>query len=232
MRPMSSKLKRAIIKMPRHSEHKILHHIHKRHSVSKKTLFYMKEYGPKSHLIHEIIKDSMPVLLISVFLASIAGLALRSILDKLVLLIPLVIMIPALNDLIGEMGSVVSSKFTTGLFLGKIKSRFWQSGFLRNLLATEIKVALFSVLYLTLLALFLSVLQGFQLDLLFATKIIFVGIISSAIIMSVLFIISVIGGIKIFKAGEDPNNLLIPLSTSIADAITLVVVSLLAVLLF
>ena len=229
---ISLELRKRIVKIPRKEHHKILHHIHKKHFVSKETLFYMKEYGPRSHLIHEIVKDSIPVLFLSVILAPFAGLALRSIFDKLSFLIPLVIMVPALNGMIGELGSMIASKFTTGLFLGKIKGNPWKSNFVKMLLHVKIKVAIASVLYISLLALFLSAVKGFQFDLMFALKIIFIGLVSSITIVGILFVISVIGGIIIFKRGEDPNNFLIPMSTSIADVVTLIVVSALALLLF
>ncbi len=231
-RHISIRLRRKLIGLPRKKHHPIIHHIHRKHRISRRTLFYMKEYGPRSHLIHEVIKDSTPVLLLSVILTSLAGFALRSILDKLAFLIPIVIMIPALNDMIGDRGSVIASKFTTGLFLGKVKGDIWKSSFTRHLLYTNIKVALLSVMYLSLLALFFSAVKGFRPDLIFSLKIVFIGLVSSMIIVTVLFLVSVIGGTRIFKKEEDPNNFLVPMSTSIADAVTLVIVSLFAILLF
>ena len=124
---LSAKLKKQLIKIPRRKHHEILHHIHKKHFVSKETLFYMKEYGPKSHLVSEIVKESAPALLLSVVLTSLAGLALRSIQGKLSLLIPILIMVPALNDMIGEIGSTIASKFTTGLFLEKCFNEIFAS---------------------------------------------------------------------------------------------------------
>ena len=183
-------------------------------------------------MVSEIVKDSMPVLLLSVLLTSFAGLALRSVLDKLLFLVPLLIMIPALNDMIGDMGSVIASKFTTGLFLGKVKGDPWRSSFVKNLFNAKIKVALASAIYLSLLALFFSSVKGFNLDAIFAAKIILLGIVSAVIIVSILFSVAVVIGVKIFKRGEDPNNFLIPISTSIADVVTLLVVSLFAILLF
>jgi len=232
VKQLTAHLKKRIMKIPRHKHHEILHHIHKKHRLSKRTLFYMKEYGPRSHLVSEIVKDSMPVLLLSVLLTSFAGLALRSVLDKLLFLVPLLIMIPALNDMIGDMGSVIASKFTTGLFLGKVKGDPWRSSFVKNLFNAKIKVALASAIYLSLLALFFSSVKGFNLDAIFAAKIILLGIVSAVIIVSILFSVAVVIGVKIFKRGEDPNNFLIPISTSIADVVTLLVVSLFAILLF
>ena len=74
--------------------------------------------------------------------------------------------------------------------------------------------------------------KGFNLNVIFAAKIILVGMISAVIIVSILFAVTVVIGVKIFKKEEDPNNFLIPISTSIADVVTLVVVSLFAILLF
>ena len=231
MRPISENLKKRIMKIPRRQHHGILHHIHKKHKISKETLFYMKEYGPKSNLIGEILKDSIPVLLLSAIIALVAGLYMRSLLARWEFLIPLLIMIPALNDMIGALGSTVSARFTTGLFLGKIKGAIQKSGFVKTLLIEKFKVAIASVVYLSLLALAFSAIYGFQLDLMISLKIILIGLLSSVIIVGVVFLISVVAGVEIFKKGEDPNNFLIPMSTSIADLIALVIVTALALLL-
>ena len=63
-------------KIERHKHHPLIHHIHKKYGISKKTLFYVKEYGPKSNVSHTIIRESIKILLFASIVSALGGLAL------------------------------------------------------------------------------------------------------------------------------------------------------------
>jgi hypothetical protein len=54
-------VKRKIMKMKRRYHHPEQHLIRKKHRISHRTLFYMKEYGPRSHVASVIIKESIKI---------------------------------------------------------------------------------------------------------------------------------------------------------------------------
>ncbi len=205
-----------ITKLRRKYHHPLIHKVHKKYPhISRKTLFYMKEYGPRTHVSVTIARQSLKILLIASVLSSIGGLGLKSIQDQIVTIIPLIILLPALNDMIGDFGTVVSSKFTTLLYKGKIE-RVKSSAF-RDLFIMIFFIALISSVFLGTMAIIFSYLIGYALTADIILKVFGIAVLSTLILVSSISAVSITFGFYIFKRNEDPNNFLIPISTSIAD---------------
>lgn len=54
-------------------------------------------------------------------------------------------------------------------------------------------------------------------------KILSIAVLSNFILVGVIFAVSIIGGLAIYRKREDPNNFLIPIATSVADLLNLVI---------
>src|SRR3989344_7341928 len=80
---------------------RLFYKIHKKHGISKRTLFYVKEYGEQTNATKTIIKASIKILLLATIISSIGGFALENIKTAFISIVPLVILLPALNDMIG-----------------------------------------------------------------------------------------------------------------------------------
>ena len=52
------------------------------------------------------------------------------------------------------------------------------------------------------------------------------------ILVAVIFSVSIIGGLGIYHKKEDPNNFLIPIATSVADLLNLVIFAILVGMFF
>ncbi|GEM_PF-747731 len=213
----SKRVCNSIACLKRKKHHPLLHHIHKKHNISYKTLFYMKEYGPHSHVAHTIFKESIKILLLTSIISSIGGIGLQNIESHLLTILPLLILLPALNNMVGAMGTIISSKFTTMLYLNRVEKKWWREHEVHKLITTLFIIALISSVYITVLATAVSVFRGFQFTQMIALKILALTMVSTIIIVSIIFLVSIIGGIFIYKRKEDPNNFLIPISTSVAD---------------
>lgn len=209
--------KKQIQKIPKHKYHKLIHHLHEEHKISKRTLFYMKEYGPRSHAAAEIIKDSLEILILTSVISTIGGIGLQSIKSQLFIFLPLLILVPALNKMIGDFGAIVSLRFTTSLFLGKVKTGWWKSELVKKLFTKLFVVAIISSLYLGIFSYAISLLKGSILTENLLIKILSISILTTLSLFSIIFLVSIVGGYWIFKRGEDPNNFLIPITTSLAD---------------
>ncbi len=220
-----------IQKLKRKKFHPALHHAHKEHRMSYKTLYYIKSYGKDRHLWHSIVKQSIKILILASILSTIGGLWLEGIQQKL-LLTPLIILLPALNDMIGDFGTIIGSKFTTMLFLKKTGDKWWKSGHVHSLVVSVLSVAVISAVYIGLLSSAMSVLQGYQLSQIIAMKVLAISLLSTVLLIGLICIISFVGGLYIFKKGEDPNNFLVPITTSVADLGSLIIFSLLVVRFF
>ncbi len=221
-----------VTQLERSRHHHFAHKIHKKHRISYKTLFYMKEYGPHSHVARIIIKESLTMLTFASVISSIGGVHLHNIQNQLVSILPLLILLPALASLIGSFGTVVSSKFTTMLYLGLSTQKWWHSEHVKSLVKTMLVIAIISSFYIGSLSYVMALLKGFEFSTLIFLKVMLIAILATLLLIGIIIIISIYGGLIIYKNKEDPNNFLIPISTSIADYGSLLLFSLLVTIFF
>lgn len=218
----------------RHKHHIMIHHIHRKHHISYRTLFYMKEYGTRSHAARTIIKESVKILFLASIISSFGGMGIESVKEKFILLLPLLIMIPAFNDMIGDFGTVISSKFTSMIYTGKVSLRkgITSSKAFRKLAMNVFVVAFIASVYTGLASYALAYMQGFAFNSAMLAKVVGISIICTMVLVGVIFAVSVISGIYVYRRKEDPNNFLIPITTSVADFASMLLFSLLVVRLF
>lgn len=218
----------------RHKHHPIIHHIHKKHRISYMTIFYMKEYGTKSHAATTIMKESIKILVLAAMISSIGGVGLEHVKEKFAALLPLFIMIPALNDMIGDFGTIVSSKFTTMIYTGKISLRkgLMQSEELRKLAGIIFSIAALSSIYLGIVSYAFAYYRGFPFAADIFAKTVVVAVLCTVTLVSVIFAVSVLAGIYIYSKKEDPNNFLIPITTAVADLASMLLFSFLVLRMF
>ena len=69
------------------------------------------------------VKKGLLVLIIMSFVSSLGGTGLETVKSKLLLLTPLLIILPALNDMTGDFGSIIGSRYTTIIYLGLKNSK-------------------------------------------------------------------------------------------------------------
>ena len=212
--------------------HPLVHKIHKKHKISRKTLFYIKEYGPHTNVSRTIIKESIKILLFASIISSFGGLALEYIKDIFLSFIPLIILLPVLNDMIGDYGTIVSSRFSTMLHEGKIRAKLFQNLELRKLILQIFIISIVTTILSVIISLFISSLSDYTSIAKISFKVFLITIIDALLLVSILFLITITAGLYFYRKGEDPNNFLIPLSTSVADFGNMVILSILVILFF
>lgn len=219
-------------KIKRHKHHPLQHHIHKKHHISKRTLFYIKEYGPKSNVSGTIIKESIKILLLASIISSLGGFALEEVKTLFLTLTPLIILLPTLNGMIGGYGTIISSKFSTMLHEGQLQMDWWQDKQLKKLFFQLLVISCVTTVVSTTLALLISSMTGTVLAGSFLWKIFLIALFDVVMLVSILFMVSLLVGKHIFEQGEDPNNFLIPITTAIADFGNMVILAFLIVVFF
>jgi cation transporter-like permease len=195
----------------------LVHTVHKEHRISRRTLFYIKEYGPHSNVPKTILKESIKILLLASIVSSLGGLAMEINKEAFVSLLPLVVLLPAINDMIGDYGTILSSKLCTLLHEGRVVGRWWRNAEVKKLVAQVMVLSFLTTIYATLIALGISTLSGYWGGPSIVYKIFVVSIIDVAVLVALLSLIALIVGVRLYKREEDPNNFLIPITTSIAD---------------
>ncbi len=229
---ISDKIRKKIVGLERKKHHPLTHHVHRKHGISHKTLLYMKEYGPKSHVYHVIVKESLRVLILASLISSIGGFSLQLIGSKIVSIIPLLILLPALNNMIGSYGTIISSKFTIGLYTGKVGTNWWRSEYTHKLFVSIFLISIFSTIYISLLSSGIAYIKGFGLTFDLVFNILKISFVATMLLVGIIFLVSVALGWHFYKKQEDPNNFLIPITTSIADFGSMIVFMLMVSFLF
>jgi len=230
--PHLKKRLESLRQVKRHLHHPLIHQIHKKHGISKKTLFYVKEYGPHSHVAKTIIKESIKILLLASLISSFGGLLLEEIKTIFLSLIPLVILLPTLNDMIGNYGCIFSSRFSTLLHEGKISKKWWSNLELRKMFWQIVIISLTTATLSSIVALVVSRLTGYHFDFLLAFKVFFVAVADVFFLVNILFFVAIFAGLYFYHKKEDPNNFLIPITTSIADFGNMLLLTILIKLIF
>jgi cation transporter-like permease len=219
-------------KIKRFSYHPLVHHIYETHKISKKTLFYVKEYGEHTNVAKTIIKESLKILLLTSILSSIGGFTIEHIKTIFISIVPLVILLPALNDMVGDYGTILSSRFSTMLHKGTVGEKWWDNEELRLLFVQVLVIAILTTIISAAVALAISSFSGNQSSIEVAGKVFAVSLIDVCTLILLMFFVSISAGIYFFKRGEDPNNFLIPITTSIADFGNMILLSLLIIIIF
>ncbi|MCL5950020.1 MAG: magnesium transporter [Candidatus Bathyarchaeota archaeon] len=164
----------------------------------------------------KIIKESLPTMLLVAFMVNITGTILKGISNLADGRREIYTVYPAIIDMMGDVGLVVGSAATTKLALGVLTPSFSSiKNHAKNIFsAWTASLVLFAVLGLLSLAINgMFSLQGISslLLILFVSNVIaFVAIVLLTYAISILT----------FKRGLDPDNFVIPVGSSLADAIT------------
>ncbi len=221
-----------LIKIERHKHHPLIHHMKSEHGFSKKTLLYVKEYGPHSNVPRTIIRESIKVTLLASVLSSLGGLALENVKAMLLAVAPLIILMPTLNDMIGGYGDIVSSRFATLLYEGKVKGSWYRNLELKKLYAQVFVIALLTAVLSAAASLVISNFVDGKFDYVVASKVLFVSVLDVSFLVNLLFVSAIFAGLYFFRKNEDPDNFLIPITTSIADFGNMLILAVLLLIFF
>lgn len=161
------------------------------------------------------LKESAVTMIIVAFIVSITGSVLSRI-GGVVGYRPEVFMVyPALINTMGDVGAIVGSTATTKLALGSFKPSFSSLKRHRNQVLGTCVASM--IVYVTL-AIFASISQNLS----FFMALRLIGLLLATNICAVSFIVCIAFGVAIltFYRGLDPDNFVIPIESSLADAVT------------
>ncbi len=184
-------------------------------------------------LFWKIFTESIGILMFAALLSSLGGFGLQSVQQSLFLLLPLLILMPALNDMTGDYGGIVASRFTTLLYTKRIREReWWKSHLLHRLLGEVLIIGTFSAIYITVLASIIAAFNGFPMQWDVFQRILLIAVTTTWLLVLVLFVVCVLGGFYVYKKKHDPDNYLIPIATGLADLGSMAVLTVLVRALF
>lgn len=166
-----------------------------------------------------IIRESLPVLLLCVVGGIAAGLILESLVDEFSRIPGLIIIIPALLGMRGNISGVLSSRLTSALHLGLIEPELkWREPLKGNIYAALfLNIVLSLILGITAHFTNVAVGDGETANFLQLTLITLLAGTSAGAILSFLAV-----GIAVYtySSGYDPDNVVSPLLSTVGDLIT------------
>lgn len=166
----------------------------------------------------KIFKESIIIVIISSFIGLISGTVLSFSEDLLYTIPMMLLIIPALNSLIGDMSTVLVSRLTTHLYIGTIPPKIQKSKRLIEDFYGLIITLLLSLVSLLVIGYLVGIIIG--ISIVNPLLMIFIITITVVLIFFIMFFTLFFGAIFLFKRGKDPNNFLIPFVTSLADFLT------------
>ncbi len=164
----------------------------------------------------KIMKESLPTMLLVAFMVNITGTILKGISNLAVGRKEIYTVYPAIIDMMGDVGLVVGSAATTKLALGVLTPSFSS---IKNHAKNIFSAWAVSIMLFAVLGLLSSAMNG-MFSLQGISNLLLILVISNIVAFVTIVILSYAISILTFKRSLDPDNFVIPVESSLADAIT------------
>jgi mgtE-like transporter len=173
--------------------------------------------GVRTHLptLRRIVRESVPILLLSGAISMLAGLTIQGQLDALVILPVLLVVVPPLLSLSGSLPGILSSRLATKLHLGVVEVR---RGMWRGIVEDLMLVYLLATVIFIVLGILTDVL-GALLGLDGPGSATTIGVVVVAGLLATTWtnFVGYAGAVATYRYGLDPDNFGIPIVSGTSD---------------
>jgi mgtE-like transporter len=140
--------------------------------------------------------------------------------DTLLLFPILLISIPVINGIAGNIGSILGSRLASGLHVGYVDLDIKDNKMVENLL-TSILLGFITYFILTILIYYIALFGGIKMGI---SLLKFTSIILGAgfLLVCIISIISVLTAFISFKRGLDPDDMVAPIVTTFGDTLGII----------
>lgn len=179
--------------------------------------------------VRTIVIQGLSILILCALIEIGAGGVFRGMGDRLTVMLPgLIVMIPPILDLRGNVNGALASRLGTALHIGTIRPRLSMSAELRINIASSLILSFLASATIGILSFGVNVLTGAPTIGILSLLVIavFAGMMSG----SILAVLTVFVAIVSYKRGWDPDNVTAPLMATIGDFTTMVCLFLSALL--
>ena len=162
-----------------------------------------------------IIRESSPLIALMMFIEIGGGSVLQSMSDVFYALPALLALVPMINAIGGNAGSIIGSRLASGLHLGIIEPSIKDREVMDNILMTGIlgvssKLISSAFLFITLPLIGIAI--GMNIWVWFS-----ITLIASSIVLSCVLPAAVIASIFAFSKGKSPDDFTIPIVSTVGD---------------
>ena len=169
----------------------------------------------------EVIEESLPVLSICAAISILSGLFLGKNEELLRMLPGILIIVPSFMAINGNISSVVASRLSSALHMGLVKPHFRRSKLLERNIHAMLIVAVVSFFMLGLAAAMINNFLGAAVInfMIFPVITLTAGLIT----VMVLMFGSIFTSYLIYRHGLDPDNVVVPILTTVGDFVGILV---------
>lgn len=168
--------------------------------------------------VKTILKQSTPTLILCSFLGIFAGTVLDSFASTLLNNPTILTLVPLFSGESGNLVSILGARLSSALHAGLIEAEFKFNEAVRNNFIIIILLCLIVYPFIAILADITSLLLN--IEAFSILHLILISLISGLVLIPIMIIIVFVIGIYSFKKGLDPDNVIIPISTSLTDALS------------
>ncbi len=170
--------------------------------------------------VKAVVMQGLAVLVICAIIEIIAGNFLEKLKESLTVTIPvLIVMIPPLLALRGNINGALASRLGTALHTGVIEAKISFSGELKTNLTASLILSFLASATIGILSAVVGALVGKTVN--FAS-ILGIAIIAGMVSGIILAVLTVVIAVTSFRKGWDPDNITAPLMATIGDLVTMV----------
>jgi mgtE-like transporter len=167
--------------------------------------------------LRRILLESYPVLALCTLISIAAGAMLNSSLDTLKRISIILWMVPVVNGAAGNIGSILGARLSSALHIGSIEPMLRGQRLLRQNIIAAFIISLGTFLFAAVLFFSVGVKLGFPLDRTLALTAAF--LITGAFVSVLTVIVTIAFAFASFRGGLDPDNVVIPIMTSVMDVL-------------
>jgi mgtE-like transporter len=164
----------------------------------------------------KIVKNSMPLLTLTVFVEIIAGQILLFNQNILVLFPLFLVSFPVVNGVGGNIGSVLGARLASGLHVGSVKislkDREMRDGFITSIVLGVISYFILGLIIYYFVFYFMDIRINISV-----LSFVLVVLFSGFLLVCLLCFVSVVTAFLSFKHGMDPDDVVAPVVTTVGD---------------
>ncbi|HLC79902.1 MAG TPA: magnesium transporter [archaeon] len=170
------------------------------------------------HIFDNNFREIFISQIVSMAVGMLAGFVLAFYTGNLLLLPGLLIVLPGFLELRGAISGAFSSRLSSGLFLGVISAKTFNTRLIRSNLVASFVLAIVASFVLGLIACaFTYLLSG-----IFFVKLILIAVVAGVIANFIEIPLALFSTFYLFRKGHDPNNIMGPFILSTGDLVSII----------
>ncbi len=169
----------------------------------------------------KILRTGLPLLTLTILIEIFAGQILQEKQESLLLLPIILISIPVINSVSGNIGSVLGARLASGLHVGYITLNFKDKEMHDNLFISLL-IGFITYFILAIVIYFIALFGNLLTEDLALINFITIFVFTGVLLISIVSLVSVLTAFLSFKRGLDPDDMVSPVVTTVGDIMGIV----------